>query len=258
MGVYNMLKSLCMTDKTFWEDILHDIDDAAFYYDRCNGGVNDEGLAERICDRYYKKTGAYSDYHSGATKVVFELSNLVFKIAFIGDVDYLDENEYEELDDEDKDGYEWNGWEWQQLQPYNREENPNYCNVEARVYQRAVEWGVEDFFAETVRIPNTNVYVQERYEMPVDDCGMSTLTQLLWDEGVEIIEAYHLGGRNIPTMVASYWFENYTSAQLERLSEFLRAFDINDLHSGNIAVFPDGSVKIIDYSGFCSNTSSLA
>ena len=93
--------------------------------------------------------------------------------------------------------------------------------------------------------------------MPIDYCDMDKLSQFSRYDGVEIIEAYHLCGRSIPAMVASYWFENYSSAQLERLSEFLRVFDINDLHSGNIAVFPDGSVKIIDYSGFHSNTSSL-
>lgn len=257
MGVYDMVKALCATNKAFWEEILHDIDDAEFYYDIRDGGISDESLAERICDRYYDKTGAHSDYHTGATKVVFELSNLVFKIPFVGYVDSLSEYKYEELDEEDKEEYEWNGWEWQASHPYDREKDPNYCDVEARVYQRAVEWGVEEFFAETARIPNTNVYVQERYKMPVDDCGISTLTQLSWDEGVEILKAYHLDGRNIPVMVASYWFENYSSVQLERLSEFLRAFDINDLHSGNIAIFPDGSVKIIDYSGFHSNTSSL-
>lgn len=258
MGVYNMLETLRATDKAFWEEILHDIDDAEFYYDRDNGGVNDEGLAEYICDKYYDKVGAYSDYHTGATKVVFELSNLVFKIPFVGDVDFLDEDEYEELDDEDKDWYEWDGWKWRSSRPYDRKKDPDYCDVEARVYQRAVEWGVEDFFAETVHIPNTKVYAQERYEMPIDDCDSNTLSELSWDDGVEILTSYHLGGRNIPVMVANYWFENYTSEQLERLSEFLSAFDINDLHSGNIAVFPDGSVKIIDYSGFHSNTSSLA
>lgn len=257
MGVYDMLKALCATDKAFWEEILHDIDDAKFYYDRDNGGVNDEGLAEYICDKYYDKAGAYSDYHTGATKVVFELGSLVFKVAFVGDVNFLCEESYEELEEEDKDRYEWNGWKWQSVRRYNREEDPDYCDVEARVYQRAVEWGVEDFFAETARIPNTNVYMQERYEMSIDECDYRTLTQLSWNDGVEITNAYHLGGRNIPVVVANYWFENYTSEQLERLSEFLSAFDINDLHSGNIAVFPDGTVKIIDYSGFHSYTSSL-
>ena len=258
MGVYDMLEALCATNKDFWEETLHDINDAKFYYDRYNGGVNDNFLAERICDRCYDEAGAYSDYHTGATKVVFELGNLVFKVAFVGDVNFLGEEAYEELEEEDKDRYEWNGWKWQSFRLYDRKKDPDYCDVEARVYQRAVEWGVEDFFAETAHIPNTNVYVQKRYEMPIDECDYHTLTQLSWNDGAEIINAYHLNGRNIPVVVANYWFENYSSAQLEKLSDFLKVFDINDLHSGNIAVFPDGSVKIIDYSGFNSNTSLLA
>lgn len=186
--------------------------------------------------------GADFDWGCGATKIVACLNDVVFKTAYTGVA----------ICEGSKSNTNFYSFNRRDMGNYNY--SPDYCDVEARVYQRAKEWGVEEFFAETVELFD-GIYVQERYKSSVGHDGLSEYG-LTEDDVREIREAYGLSSR-LSYRAIAHWFSTCSSQKLERFSEFLEYYDINDLHSGNVAWMRDGSLRLIDYSGFNSSTNDL-
>lgn len=234
------------------EEVLESLLDTS---EEFNGAVN--VLAKTIFHTYdddesiLYEDDAVSDYNwaNGVTKVCIVFPEGVLKTTVSGTArdydydtgDYYEEPSYDDWDDD-------------------------WCEVEYNVYQAAVEAGVGQFFAETVKV-REGVYFQERCLTMMCDCfydhkaykrfgvaeGDDTGLSVEVEEFMEKHDLYALEdkiGRECVTLFAT----SYTGEELEALQKFLYDFDINDLHQSNMGKFADGSFKLFDFCGYCSRT----
>lgn len=148
------------------------------------------------------------------------------------------------------------------------ESKVDFCALEYQIYQLAREAGVEQFFAEQIRV-GENVYMQEEYDETFSEWQKnSVLDNILlqyiedgngmrWAEmhakayGLELLLDKLESSRAFAFFVSMYDLED-----LLKLQRFLEEFDINDLHGGNIAWYGD-RLRFIDYGGYHSDTSLL-
>lgn len=144
----------------------------------------------------------------------------------------------------------------------------NYCEVESILYKEAVRSKVSNFFAKTECIGYVNdypIYIQERgreYE------GESEYSYQTFEEEdttrlelKEIVKSYceenhiHSFEKTIYYDLPTYWtidfYLYYGVKELRNLLDFIRDFDISDLHDGNVGYINHIPV-IIDYSSFHS------
>lgn len=138
--------------------------------------------------------------------------------------------------------------------PLIREADCDWCEAEVIAYQRAVEYGVERFFAETFPFyegDRCKAYLQERviarndsendddwYEAEEDWSGLS-------DESVENAETLNICERVIDELLRAY-----SSEEVEEFLEFCSEEYINDVHESNYGYKRSNRVPLIfDYSG---------
>lgn len=158
----------------------------------------------------------------------------------------------------------FNDSDWILKIPFNMQANsnktkgkyPDYCHIEEKNYQKAVESGVEEFFAPIFRLDDYEfedgccsyscpIYAMERID--VDEEENSSLGMSLSGEPEE--DEYYEEPSSEELAVAC--LEN--SWGVERaidLQDFLCDNDINDIHTGNIGVNSKGMYVICDYSGY--------
>lgn len=256
MKVLEMLNYV-RAEQKWINDFINAFNETELIYDRFCSEVYNELDIDLLVEKY-ENAGAYLDldWNAGATKVVLCLKNFAFKSPYTYMVNYYTEEDYNELSDSEKKECDRDEEGWFSKIPFFMGSTGNYCDVEAKVYQKALSYGVADFFAETVRIPGTHVYVQERYLMAFDEYNGRDDAPLSKTE-INDIRKTCCFYNSIPDRVISWWANHYSYSDLLKLGTFLKLYDINDLHAGNIAFFPDGKLKIIDYSGYCSSTSNL-
>lgn len=175
------------------------------------------------------------DYASGATKIAILYNEIVLKKTYSGYVDD-EEDEYEMIEYvmNDSDSYNY---------------APDYCALEALVYAEATLDGLNDFFAEVIRVSN-KIYAQLRAERTLSGCCSVQELGLTDDDVDEIREEYGFDIL-IPDYAIAWWFVHKTSEHLQKFADFLFNHNINDLHASNIGFF-NGEVKLFDYSGFNS------
>jgi len=167
----------------------------------------------------------------GASKfIIFLNKKEVVKIPFCGAFRY----DYEE------DEYYFDDFECE-----------DYCDVEAYLYDMAVEYGVEKFFAKTVWAGKTNtipVYKSER----VFEFYYSDELRKASKDSYDKVKENNLNGKYYP--ISREWvakaFDYYTEAEIDSLFNFIADMGINDLHDDNLGFRKDGSPVILDYSGF--------
>lgn len=254
MKVLEMLNYV-RAEQKWINDFINAFNETELVYDRLCSEVYNEFDIDLLVEKY-KNAGVYLnlDWDAGATKVVFCLKNFAFKSPYTYMVDYYTEEDYNELSDNEKKKCDRDEEGWFSKIPFFMGSAGNYCDVEAKVYQKALSYGVADFFAETANIPGTHIYVQERYSMAFDRYFDEEEWTLSKSEISDIRKScrFRFSDRAI-----SWLANHYSSSELMKLGTFLEIYDINDLHDGNFAFFPDGKLKIIDYSGYCSSTSNL-
>lgn len=200
-------------------DYLDD-DEDEFYYK----------IVEPFKENY--KGNIYLDWASGATKgvLIFENYKFVIKIPFRYDRNYDDE----------------------QFCGANSEKNHwDYCNVEAELYESACDEHVEDCFAKTELLGYVNGYPIYKQEMALiyTSADDSTTTHTKEDEKtVEVI----CDDSNYDCF-NTYWlsdvFAYYGEEKFYKLMNFIRNYDISDLHGNNIGYIGMKPV-LVDYSGF--------
>lgn len=172
------------------------------------------------------------DWRNGISKVVILFPQYVLKTCIVGWVEYDSEC--------DSDIFHEN------------EENVDYCEIEYKVYQEAKRRHLEEFFAETVKVSD-HVYAQEAYDDSFDDWTNDELENTKFSE--EIYSKFHCLHNRVRTALRVFLGQHSFDKVLE-LQDFLEEFDINDLHSGNLGWF-NGVLKLVDYSGYGSETSNL-
>lgn len=146
----------------------------------------------------------------------------------------------------------------------------DYCRAEVRNYRAAEKAEVGQYFAWMDKL--FDVYTEHGYYpiyvMAQVDCDEEAITDMMiqtfcennvnpeeCDEEVDdsVIEDYedrYHSACSGTTEGVDEWFHSYLDCrEYAKLDHFLCTNDIDDIHSGNLG-FYDGSVVIIDYSGY--------
>ncbi len=130
----------------------------------------------------------------------------------------------------------------------------NYCEIEANYYEEAKEWGVAEFFAGTRFVgytkDHTPFYVSERINATIDDMWNKVSEDSIHAAHVYADSRKGVRGRKLSDHWLALALERYGKAKVDKFIDFLVAFDINDLHQGNIGFRDNGDPVLIDYSGF--------
>ena len=202
------------------------------YYGDGEGLIYDECPLDDFC------------WKTGASKVCIPYAGVVFKTSFSG---YAYDYDYETSDWYDEPIFE----DW----------DTDYCQVEYEIYKRAIKEGVGVFFAETLRLTD-KVYVQEESDEIFSDFldnndvsphslnGFSTEDIAIYASDNGILRLKTILG----TTVFRYFLDCYSIQELQKLTNFIEKYDINDLHASNLGWF-DGKIKFFDFCGFNSLTS---
>ena len=135
----------------------------------------------------------------------------------------------------------------------------DYCNAEVVAYADAKEAGFEDFLAETKYIGRTSdgtpAYVQEKVKVSLDyenKEGSKTPSP----ESSSRAEA--VWAKKFRRVASKYWLglaiDEKTEERVEAFIEFAKNHDCigADMHAENFGYRADGSVVLLDYSGFWS------
>ena len=107
----------------------------------CESG---EIFEEDVCAAYANDVGAA--LYNGVSKIVFCFDNYCLKTSFRG---------YARWDDVATEYY------------FDDNIDCDYCSVEYEIYKQAQEYGLQDFFAETIKV-SPFVYMQEKYDAAFD------------------------------------------------------------------------------------------
>ena len=186
--------------------------------------------------------------YNGCTKcaIVDKTCDYVIKIPFRG-------MWYEAYNDEDcgEDFFE----EFQyanDLEGYDDVRQWDYCENELIKYEKAVDAGFSEFFAETAyygRINNTPVYIQEK--------AMSFMEKYneLPEPSNDAVKKYTENKDKLSCCITSKWVELaidwYGFDKVVAFIDYLYDENLNnDLHSGNIGFTEAGKPVLIDWAGF--------
>lgn len=160
----------------------------------------------------------------------------------------------------------------------------DYGKNEVTVYQNAVEWGLEQYFAWVMKaftliLPfeyraddsdemihseaKRDIYVMEKCEMDEDEMTQNSIDHAyhawLREEGLEECEESwekwedecDEGYLSDQEAMLEYAEEEWGDAACD-VSEFLDSMYVNDCHSGNFG-WRKGELVICDYAGYCRN-----
>ena len=133
----------------------------------------------------------------------------------------------------------------------------DYCAYEEELYNSAVEWGVEQFFAKTEHIGHVGghpIYAQEKVaairasQWGENEYEKTSSMKYTDAEKVKIsnkVDFHHIPENFIVAMVDTYGID-----ATMMLGRFVKAERLRDFHDANIGYREDGSPVIFDYSGF--------
>ena len=125
----------------------------------------------------------------------------------------------------------------------------SYCRIEYENYIKAVENGLEDYFAECFPIKKINgtiFYAMERAYVNEDHNSETLYNNMIKAYGEEETEDFFedSDSQSEGEELISYYIDDFG-----KFIDFCQLNNINDLHIGNIG-FKNGQLKIIDYSGY--------
>lgn len=188
------------------------------------------------------------DYATGASKIVLfyeDIENWVVKLPFFGDY-YESTGEYTNYCKANK------------YLPICSDND--YCEAEAYLTDKAIEYGVGDMFAKTYYLGNLNgvpVYVSEKIEETVAS-GRGNYNYFRINSAKETQELFNFYSYELDEAGFSpynestlrFFVDQYGQKKTEKMIQFIMDYQIDDLHSANIGFDKCGKIKIIDYSGF--------
>lgn len=125
----------------------------------------------------------------------------------------------------------------------------DYCEEEVYLYNKAVEWGIEDAFAQTMLfdvIDSNPVYLQKKIACR-DDRKISS------KESKEAYKkSFGTNGYELGEALGSVMLEKCGYDFTSELIRFIETYEISDLHYGNWG-FDGDAPKIFDYAGYHEN-----
>lgn len=223
----------------------------------------------------------HNDYniYTGASKAVLVLrddSEWVIKIPFRGDVNDGEHTDCSgscpsntpcaecyknKANDEESDAV----IDFTKAKYTNKLDRWNYCESEVNIYAKAKELGLEDFFAETIKIGETSedhpVYVQKKVSKPSVYSGKEVskeqreTTDKVLDTGVT--DRYGKATSSISLDYASLMLDYYGLDRFVAVMNFLNDLKIGDFHGDNLGFTEDNQPVLFDYSGFFEGHSSV-
>lgn len=192
----------------------------------------------------------------GVTKLVIAFKDepdYVFKIPFRGGkkVDWEEDPcDYVDVDYDYKYAYA-NQYEVNNLS------NWDYCGIEEYVYNQAVEWEVEDLFANTFFLTGVvkphldfRIYASRRIKTPgfyESDKYISDASKECASNISKMSKAYTY--RISDNMLAAF-VEDYGYGMTTQFFDFINSLNVRDLHADNLGFDADGKIKVLDYSSF--------
>ena len=127
------------------------------------------------------------------------------------------------------------------------EDDLDYCQIEERNYQLAVEEGVERFFAPMEYLTTCkgmSLYVMQYANVDTDYVSQSVETYL--DETGKTVDWSDRGAQT-----GELFLEQYLDHEdFLELTKFLNKWSIGDLHEANVGFLEDNSIVLIDYSDY--------
>lgn len=143
--------------------------------------------------------------------------------------------------------------------PFLADHEIDYCAKEVQVYQKAIEEGIEEFFAPSYCIgtyKDVPIYIMEKAEIDgvrLKELGVDIYrkTHKVKKDSYDDWEIYdnHFSGyenRRLVKYLFNYYYSN--PAKVDKLLSFLDKEYINDIHAYNIGLH-DNKTILIDYSG---------
>lgn len=132
----------------------------------------------------------------------------------------------------------------------------DFCRIEAKNYQRAIEESVERFFAPMYFLGNYEfedgccdfscpIYIMEKVDVNEDVNSTYAKSNYKGDE--DDYDDYDFSGEDGATICLE---SSWTVDETINLWDFLCEYDINDVHTGNIGLNFEGKYVICDYSGY--------
>lgn len=210
-----------------YSDVMELLNEDHYTYD------GEEGV---IYDEY-----PFDDYNwaTGASKICIIVGDIVFKTSFTG---YAYDYDYENSDFYKETIYE--SWD------------RDYCLMEYQLYKIACDWGIEEFFAETVKVM-PYVYAQPFCKEIFSDCPKNSYLKDTTPYNTFCSTIDNLDLRSLRVKLGEeamrYFAVAYPIDKLLKLQDFLDYYEINDLHGGNCGWF-DGKLKFFDFCGYNSDT----
>lgn len=213
-----------------YEDIYDILNTDIYTYCGEEGLIYDEAPFD---DKYWM---------TGCSKICIIGDKFVFKTSFSG---YAYDYNYDEAEYYDEPIFE----KW----------NIDYCLIEYLLYQRAVQEGVDMFFAWTDRL-NDKVYIQEKMNSSFADCNDNgcpypkdeSFSLHKFSDFLSQLGLFELR-LQLGTQAMRYLVLQYKIDDLLKLQDFIIKYDINDLHENNFGWFGD-KLKFFDFCGYKSNT----
>lgn len=209
-------------------------------------------------------------FAAGVSKLVIIPSgeNYVLKIPFVGKIedtwhsnpDYKVSYDDPNFDEEEAGEYRDDFFPFEYASSFddyaNEDVSWNYCNSECSIYDRAVENGLELYFASEELLGFIGerqhpVYIQERAMVFSDSEWIQkrlpqSKADAFWDE-LEELGFYHGG---LPLLWIRHFIEHYGKDELKRLGDFMKEYHIGDLHSSNVGYVYGDIPILVDYSNF--------
>jgi hypothetical protein len=173
------------------------------------------------------------EIRTGASKVVL----IPYGAEYVIKIPY-----YGQLDDWDGSPIAYEG-AW--VSEIDTDNTNDYCELEAAVYDEAVEWGVEDFFVPTTwfcDIGHIPIYVQPRVQPSRHKTAEDNTYKY----------ASIKGSDEFDTDVGASLVEFYTLPHIEKLLQFLKYYHINDVDNFRNGGFDNVTKRHVfwDYAGF--------
>lgn len=136
--------------------------------------------------------------------------------------------------------------------PIEKEFGWNYCKVEEELYFLSTQEKVNDFFAETVYLGNIYdfpIYVQEKCNIIYGETHFAP--EHSKEERQRTTEKINEWGsfKNISLDFTIDMIQHYGEIKVKQLFNFIKKYEISDLHRNNYGYCGDRPV-LIDYSGF--------
>lgn len=192
------------------------------------------------------------DLFNGATKIVFcpDGANYVIKAPITGTITYNNNDEETSVGS--------------YINYYSKCHDKSYCIDEYNLYIEAKKRGIEDFFAyiEEINSPiDERVFLQEKVNSSpfLQSTTLNTLEKSTAENQIEqtildfiqknqIVDLYNALEHDADILFTLY--DTYSLKQLQKLNQFIKDYNINDLTYNNMGARNDNTICFFDYSGY--------